>query len=53
MKLTKAEQAVLEQQYQKIVEQIAEQGFVSQLCGTDVIQRLINIAVDRVEQKLP
>ena len=48
MELTPNEKAVLKEQYQKIIEQIAEQGFVNQLLGADVIQRLANLAIARV-----
>jgi len=44
MKTSDYEISVLVEQYQKVVEQISEQGFVNQLLGADIVQRLINLA---------
>lgn len=43
MKISEREEPVLIEQYQKIGEQLEEQGFVSQLCAADIIRRLVNM----------
>jgi hypothetical protein len=48
MQLSKYEQAVLKELYLKICEQVDCQGFVNQMLGAEVIQHMVNLAIERI-----